>query len=550
MAESVFHPVPGQLTSLLRDIEAVAADDSPLPALGFAAYHDFFVTGNRMRYEKLYFQRRARLNALAAQALLDPAADVTRLADVLWAVCDEHTWALPAHIHYGRAFGPDQTLDLFAAETAHTLAEIVTGLGPRLDPLVSQRVRTEVERRVLVPLADPRPLAWEGFGNNWESVCAGAAGMAALLLEPPSDRLSAMLERCGKAMDRFLAGYGDDGGCPEGVDYWVYGFGYFVYYAEMLREHTGVDLLDDPKVAQIAAFPHRAALGGGAYAPFSDASERPWLPAGLLTLLAERFGTPPPAVIPSFHDDHCYRWAHLARTLAWYQPVSAVSALAASDFLPDLAWVVDRGPDAVFAAKGGHNDEPHNHIDLGAFLLHVRGRTILADLGAGEYTRSYFSETRYDHLHPSARAHSIPVVDGQLQLPGRARLASVVRHEVLPDGVSVDLDLTAAYEVDGLRRLVRRFRWWRTGRLELTDEVTADRPLPLTEVFVSRYAPVVGDGTVTWNETVTLDRTGPVEVDVVEASDHRARLDVAYRVLVPLTAPVGESAHTFAFTVC
>ncbi|MEV6971151.1 heparinase II/III family protein [Hamadaea sp. NPDC051192] len=551
MAESVFPAVPGQLTSLSNDIAAVAADDAPLPVLGFSAYNDFFVTGNRMRYEKRYFRRRARLNALAAQALLDPDADVSRLADVLWAVCDEHTWALPAHIHYGDrdGWGADQTLDLFAAETAHALAEIVTGLGPRLDPLVSQRVRAEVDRRVLTPLADPRPLAWEGFGNNWESVCAGAAGMAAMLLVPPSDRLSSMLARCGKAMDRFLAGYGDDGGCPEGVDYWVYGFGYFVYYAVMLHEQTGVDLLDDPKVAQIAAFPHKAALGGGAYAPFSDASERPWLPAGLLSRLAERFGTPPPAVIPSFHDDHCYRWAHLARTLAWYRPSSAASTVADSDFLPDLAWVVDRGPDAVFAAKGGHNDEPHNHIDLGAFLLHVRGRTVLADLGAGEYTRSYFSDTRYDHLHPSARAHSIPVVDGELQLPGAARLATVVRHEVLPGGVAFDLDLTAAYEVEGLRRLIRRFRWWRTGRLELTDVVTADRPLPITEVFVSRYAPVVTEAAVRWDDTVTLDVDRPVSLDPLEATDHHGRPDAAYRVLVPVTAPVGESAHTFTFTV-
>ncbi|NUR52609.1 MAG: hypothetical protein HOV71_31170 [Hamadaea sp.] len=561
MAESVFPPVPGQLASLLRDIEAATRDESPLPVLGFAAYNDFFLTGNRMRYEKLYFQRRARLNALAAQALLDPAADVTRLADVLWAVCDEYTWALPAHIHYGQGFGPDQTLDLFAAETAHALAEIVTGLGPRLDPLVAHRVRTEVERRVLVPLADPRPLAWEGFGNNWESVCAGAAGMAAMLLLPPSDRRTLILDRCGKAMDRFLAGYGDDGGCPEGVNYWVYGFGYFVYYAVMLHEQTGVDLLDDPKVAQIAGFPPRAALGGGAYAPFSDADEHPWLPAGLLSLLADRFGTQPATVIPSFHDDHCYRWAHLARTFAWYRPSDVVSPPADSDFLPDLAWAVDRGPTAVFAAKGGHNDEPHNHVDLGAFLLHVRGRTVLADLGAGEYTRSYFSETRYDHLHPSARAHSIPVVDGQLQLPGADRRATVLRHEVLPDGVAFDLDLTAAYEVDGLRRLVRRFRWWRTGRLELTDEVVADRPLPLTEVFVSRYAPAVADDAVTWNDAVTLaphpappsdpDRaaSGPVEVDVVEATDHHGRPDTAYRVLVPVTAPAGESAHTFTFIV-
>jgi hypothetical protein len=565
MAESVFPArsggpqPPGQLSSLLRDIEAVAGDDSPLPALSYSAYREFFDTGRRIGYEKIYFRRRARLGALAADALLHPDRNVTRLADLLWAVCDEYTWALPAHIHGDRhGWGPEQTLDLFAAETAHALAEIVTGLGERLDPRVADRVRAEVDRRILTPLADPRPLAWEGFGNNWESVCAGAAGMAALLLADDStaegeQRLAGMLARCRQAMDRFLAGYGDDGGCPEGVDYWVYGFGYFVYYAEALRERTGEDLMTIPKVRQIAAFPHRAALGGGAYAPFSDASERPWLPAGLLTRLADRFGTPPAAIVPSFHDDHCYRWAHLARTLAWYRPaLVAGESLATSDFLPDLAWVVDRGR-FVFAAKGGHNDEPHNHVDLGHFLLHVRGESILADLGAGEYTREYFSDGRYGYLHPSAQGHSLPVLDGCEQLSGRQRAATVLRHEMTPDGVIFDLDLTAAYDVAGLRRLVRRFRWWRAGRLELTDEVTADRPLPLDEVFISRHRPQLPDSALaSWADAVTLstpDGDFTTAVEQLTATGHHGEPDVVYRLRLSGMAPQGESAHRFVFDI-
>jgi len=558
MAESVFPKLSGQLRSLLRDIEAVAADDGPPPALSFSAYQEFFETGRRMGYEKIYFQRRARLNALAADALLHPDQDVARLGDLLWAVCDEYTWALPAHIHYGdrHGWGPQQTLDLFAAETAHALAEIVVGLGDRLDSRITERVRAEVERRVLTPLADPRPLAWEGFGNNWESVCAGAAGMAALLFADDStpegnQRLAGMLDRCGRAMDRFLDGYGDDGGCPEGVDYWVYGFGYFVYYAEALRERTGEDLMAVEKVAEIAAFPHRAAFGDGAFVPFSDASERPWLPAGLLTRLADRFGTPSPAIIPSFHDDHCYRWAHLARTLSWYRPApEAAQTPATSDFLPDLAWVVDRGP-FVFAAKGGHNDEPHNHVDLGHFLLHVRGDNVLTDPGAGEYTREYFSDGRYDYLHPSARGHSLPVVGGCSQLPGRERAATVLRHEVTADGVCFDLDLTAAYEVAGLRRLVRRFRWWRAGRLELTDEITADRPLPLDEIFISRHRPQLTEPAVaTWADSVTLstpDDIDAVTVEREEATDHHTRPDTVYRLRVSASAPQGQSAHRFVF---
>lgn len=534
------------LSSLLQEVAATADDESPLPALGFSAYQEFFETGQRIGYERLYFQRRARLNALAVGALMHPESDVARLADVLWAICDEYTWALPAHIAQG--WPPSQTLDLFAAETASALAEIVTGLGTRLDPLVTSRVRAEIDRRVFTPLADPRLLPWEGYANNWEAVCAGAAGIAALLLED-SGRLESILERCRSAMDRFLSGYGADGGCAEGIDYWVYGFGYFVYFAEALREHTGEDLLAAPKVREIAAFPHRVSLGGGAYPPFSDASERPWLPAGLLSRLSGRFGTPPPTTVQSFHDDHCYRWAHLARTLTWYQPATPAQ-LATSDHLPDLGWVIDRGDDIAFAAKGGHNDEPHNHLDLGSFVLHVRGQSVLTDLGAGVYTRDYFGPGRYTHLHPSARGHSIPLIDGHCQLPGRSRAARVIRHLATEDGAVYDLDLTAAYDVDGLQRLVRRFHWYRTGRLELTDSVTASKPLALGEVLISRHEPVFSDAGVTWAGSVELsmlDSRWAPAVERIETSDHHGRPDTVHRLILSTLAPAGTSAHQLTF---
>ncbi|GAB4052782.1 heparinase II/III family protein [Catellatospora paridis] len=554
MPDSSFPRPTGELTSLLRDIRAAAADDS-MPELGFTAYRDYFDTGNRIRYERHYFRRRARLAARAAQALLAPDTDLGPLADTLWSVCDEYTWALPAHVRHSadQDRGPEQCLDLFAAETAHTLAETVAGLGDRLDRRVADRVRAEVERRVFVPYTDTRALNWEGHGNNWEAVCAGATGMAALALlgDSPADasRLAAMLDRSRRAMDRYLAGFGDDGGCAEGVDYWVYGFGYFVYFAEALREHTGEDLLDSAKVAEIAAFPYRVALGAGAYVPFSDASERPWLPAGLLTRLAERFGTPPAGVVPSLHDDHCYRWGHLSRTLAWFRPGAPDSAVEATSFLPDLAWVVHRGR-VAFAAKGGHNDEPHNHNDLGHFVLHTRGQSVLDDLGAGEYTAGYFGPDRYDRLHPSARGHSVPVIDGQVQLPGADRAAEVLLFHDDGDTIRFDLDLTSAYQVAGLRSLIRRFRWWPDGRLELTDEIDAGRELPVEEVFVSRREPTLTAGAASWGDLVTLSHGCPhAAVEEVVASDHQARPDRVYRLSCITVAPAGRSVHRFVFEV-
>lgn len=541
------------LAPLLTEIRAAAAEDT-MPELTFSAYREYFETGHRARYERLYFRRRARLVARAAEALLDPAADVGPLSDTLWSVCNEPTWALPAHVsRAGDGWKDDRCVDLFAAETAHTLAETVAALQGRLDPLLAGRVRAEVERRVFASFTDPRPMAWEGYGNNWEAVCGGAVGMAALALlgdsKADSVRLAAMLDRSRRAMDRFLAGFGDDGGCAEGVDYWVYGFGYFVYFAEALREHTGEDLMDVPKVREIAAFPHRVALGGGAFVPSSDASERPWLPAGLLTRLAERFGTPPAEVVPSLHDDHCYRWGHLSRTLAWFRPLPPAVLSEPTSFLPDLGWVIDRGPNA-FAAKGGHNDEPHNHNDLGHFVLRTRGETVLDDLGAGEYTADYFGEGRYDSVYTSALGHSVPVIDGQVQPAGRERAARVLRYAAEGDGLGFDLDLSSAYPVAGLRSFVRRFRWRREGQLELTDEFDAERPLAVEELFISRRPPSLSAFAVDWGDLIRLTHECPqASAEEVTAVDHHLRPDRIHRVRCAVTAPAGRSKHRFVFHV-
>lgn len=550
MSVSVFPRPAAQLTSLLKDIAAAASDDGPLPDLPYSWVRRYEHDGDRLTYERRYFRRRSRLVALAAEAMLG-ADDLDALADLLWATCDEYTWAIPAHLHYAEMEGRDAAtcVDLFAAETAHLLAETVAALAGRLDARVVQRVRAELDRRIFEPVLDPRPLRWEGFANNWEAVCGGAVGLAALAVLDDGPRRQAILDRCVAAMHRFLGGYADDGGCVEGVDYWVYGFGYFFYFCTALpADSAGAALLDLPKVRQMAYFPQRVAFDfdSGDFVPFSDASARPFLPAGLMTRLAERYRSRPPAAIPSFHADHCYRWAHVSRTLAWYRPLST-SDLGAKGtageqgaHLEDLGWVIDGG----FAAKGGHNDEPHNHLDLGHFLLRTRGVTVLDDLGAGEYTKDYFGAARYESLHPSARAHSVPEIGGRTQHPGGT--STVVHHASSETGTEFDLDLTGAYDVDGLRRFVRRFRWSRAdGVLEVTDEFDADRPLDVVEAFVSRRRP-----TATGWPTVTLAADdGEPSVEEVTGNDHRGRPDTAYRLKFATVAPQGVSQRRFRFTL-
>ncbi len=552
----------GHMAPLVRTA-ARTARTGTLPPLTFSQYRRFADEGDRLGYEEVYFRRRAHVTALAAEQLVEPGADTAALEDALWSVCDEYTWALPAHETHATAFdrGMDQCLDLFAALTAHLLAETVQGCGDRLDARVAARVRGAVEHRVLTLLADDdRPLLWEDWPHNWAAVCGGAAGLAALALWEPGPRLDRLLARVRAGMRTYLSGFAADGGCAEGVGYWAFGFAHFVYFAEELRERTGEDLLDEPRVRDVAGFPAAVHLGDGLFPAFSDAQERPELPAGLAHRLLERLGVRLPAVprATALPRD----WGDLSRTLWWGapplpDPAGAPDPGEGTRRLADLEWVVDRGAGRAFAAKGGHNAEPHNHNDLGHFVLCAAGEALLTDLGAGEYRKGSFDDaTRYAFLHNSSLGHSVPVVAARPQSPGRRHAARVLRYEPVPDGVDYTLDLTAAYDVPGLTSLRRGFRWRRgPGGLVLTDEVTLGRGLALDEVFISRLPPERGsDGTVVWRGSraearLSLPDGCTAHPEAVATTDHDGHPDTVHRLRLRFELPVGVSVLRFAFTL-
>jgi len=503
--------------------EADRARSTPLEPLSYELFRLFETTGDRAAYERVYFDRRRRLLGLALTSVLDETDEyLSALHALIWALCNEYTWALPAHLQVGveatQAYRvpPDQVVDLFAAHTAHALAEVASLLDDRLDPWLHYRIRTEIERRTFRPVFyDPHHFEWESAPMNWAAVCGGCLGMAALILEDDRERLTGMIDRVVRTMACFLEGFGADGGCPEGIGYWVYGFGYYTYFAEMLRAFTGgqLDLLQGEHMRRIAAFPQAVSLGGDRFVNYSDAPERAVIHPGLGSRLMDRLQQPIPGLAtPDFHADPIYRWGHGTRDLVWTNAASFDRPVAdGAHYLSDITWVIDRctvGDRVVaFSAKGGHNDEPHNHNDLGHFIVHLGGESLLADLGAGVYTRQYFGAGRYEDPHTGSQGHSVPVINGQGQRAGMAHAATVSGYEDRPDGGTFSLDLTRAYAVPNLESFVRAFAWTfdaAQGRvtLKLTDAFRfGTLPATIEECFISPVQPNVEAGIVRWQGT-------------------------------------------------
>ncbi len=103
-----------------------------------------------------------------------------------------------------------------------------------------------------------------------------------------------MIKRLDTAMQSYLNSFGEDGACVEGVGYWAYGFGYFLYYAQLLAEVLQEDTyLKQPKTRKIAAFPYYTMISPGHYVPFSDYSAIE-LPSGLVSYCYEHLGVAVP----------------------------------------------------------------------------------------------------------------------------------------------------------------------------------------------------------------------------------------------------------------
>ncbi len=561
-----------QFLTDMRD-EAARAQSTPLSPLPFSLFHLFETTGERVPFENVYFDRRRRLLGLALTTAIDDTdAYLPALGDLIWELCNEYTWSLPAHLPVGietvktYRVPPEQVVDLFAAHTAHALAEVSNLLGERLEPWLHYRIRAEIERRIFQPVFyTPQHFEWESLAMNWAAVCGGCIGMAALILENDRERLVGMIDRIIRAMESFLEGFGADGGCPEGIDYWVYGFGFYTYFADMLYTFTDgqLDLFRTEHVRRIAAFPHVVSLGDNRFINYSDASEHAAIHPGLGCYLTQRQQQFIPDLHPpDFHGDPIYRWGNPTRDLLWFDATLPDNIVRyASFYLHDLSWVVDRRRVkevmVAFSAKGGHNDEPHNHNDLGHFILHIGGESLLADLGAGVYTRQYFRDQRYDFLHTGSQGHSVPLINGQTQSAGSSHAAAVMQYESRSDGLVFALDLTRAYSVENLDSFVRSFDWSvDVGRgiahLHLTDTFCFTAlPAAVEECFISLILPTVQGDVVCWQGkrgsiTMQFDRKKfEVTVETVETQTHELEAITVYR--LRLCSVNTEVTRTAAF---
>lgn len=500
--------------------------EDTIPETTRPLYLQYFETGNRIEFEKAYFGKREHLTVFGLLCSIQDISEtkyVERLLLVIKSILEESTWVLPAHGSLEHIEGRASSIDLFAGETAGSLGEILYYI--KENPIIKEKFLGEydnmlrtflalVQERILIPFLSKYPYDWWENGHmNWTAVCAGNIGICAYYVRLLGDILedgeyNTIMDRVTEAMICYLDGMTKDGACTEGTGYYKYGMEYFLGFYEILIETGRNELLYRiGDFSKAAMFLQRVYLGNGKSVNFSDCSIESKSKMGILSFLCSLYENVR-AARDFFTDDvlkldldkmeilggdECHRWLGGSRDYLWVEKYGIHLKKEESQSVtafPHIMWYIKKWRDGTaFYIKGGHNDESHNHNDVGSFAYIVEGEEILCELGVGEYTRDYFGPKRYEILCTGSKGHNVPIIDGKYENTGREAGAS----DFKCDDNSVEIAYGNAYGLKG-DCVKRHIDINQDGGFVIRDSFRDINKI--TEVFVSKIKPKITENIV------------------------------------------------------
>ncbi len=500
---------------------------NPCPDLPYSAYRLFVETGDRQKFETPYFERRRVLMAYAIRYIFDRnPEDLAILQDVIWEICGEFAWAVPAHIandvknsdpYCARVY-----IDLFAAETGASIAEIYNILHDEFEPRINERIKYELNDRIINSYINNYHF-FEGGGNNWTGVCCGSIGMTILYMAP--EKFPLFRDRLINPLTRYLSTFGETGICEEGISYWNYGFSNYVYFADMLREHTkgNCDMFKVSGAEKVATFGCRAYIRKDHTISYSDGSHSFRYNIGLNHFLADNYESAYP-LDPSFASKTLSQFFKDAiRTLLWtnadYLNTAEQPLIISEEYDGKVKWYINKKAKYSFTAKGGHNEESHNHNDLGNFIIFTDNGQQLIDFGAAYYNKNYFRiPARYEeNIVACSRGHNVPIINGVIQQHGKQYFAATTTY----GNNTFALDLSKAYPPCGITEYNRMFTL-DDNTVKINEKMNfTDDQNTVNEHFISYVEPIVNGNEVTIGE-VTLICPASGKINVIKDSSVRS----------------------------
>jgi hypothetical protein len=86
---------------MLAALRKAVPEPGAYPHTTYTLYREFERTGLRDSFQSVYFVRRAQLTRAVLEMILGNTTYRDNLHDLLWSICEETTWVLPAHEEQG-----------------------------------------------------------------------------------------------------------------------------------------------------------------------------------------------------------------------------------------------------------------------------------------------------------------------------------------------------------------------------------------------------------------------------------------------------------------
>lgn len=465
-------------------------------------------TGDRTIVGNKQDERRTALSVLViAECIENQGKFIDRIADIIWLILEESSWSAVAHLNIqNKGLGlpdvNDPVVELFAAETAQILAWTYYLLGDKIDavsPLINQRLFQEIQRRILKPYMSCM-YGYLGLDrekvNNWDPWINSNVLTCAMIFEQDDMQRYYIIKKIIASADKFINWYTPDGGCDEGPGYWGRAGRMLFYLLLQFQQITEgkLDIFDEPIIENMGLYIAKTYIADAYYVNFADATAQlvSEVDPGAIYLwgketknqLMQNFGC---FLLHQRGINTDFNLPHMGLSLYQLFALEEISGnpgkepLMLDACLPDIqVYMARSNSDSrkgfYFAAKGGHNDESHNHNDVGNFIVYYDGKPLIIDAGRAVYNAKTFSNERYTLWHTQSSYHNCPEVNGYMQASGAKYAASDIKYSHTDKWVMLSMEIGSAYpEAAGIETWIRSLYFVRNESLMVEDKFRLGR---------------------------------------------------------------------------
>ena len=490
-------------------------------------YLEYERSGNRNIMEKPMNENCTALtNLLLAELAEGKGRYIDQILNGTWHLTEMSTWSLSAHLPVfqssKRSLPQERThvVDLMAGDVGSLLSWIhyfFRDTFNSINPEISLRLKQHIQKRIIQPYLDRNDMWWQGFElkenqvvNNWNPWCNFNVLTCLLLVEDNPDTQLNGIYKTMTSVDRFIDYIKKDGACEEGPSYWGHAAGKLYDYLKILAMATQnkISIFDRPLIRDMGEYISQSYIGGDKWVVnFADASAK----GGGDPFLIYRYGQdvhstemmqfaryltdrsasdgifrPSRDIFRAFEDLRCFPQLQQAapglpgNAYKWY---------------PETQFLYLKKGGFFFAAKGGFNNESHNHNDVGSFILYEDQQPLFIDAGVGTYNKKTFSDQRYSIWTMQGAYHNLPLINGIDQAFGKEYKATDVVFR--PEQNKFQLNIGNAYpKTANIEHWNRSYTLEDSG-LNITDEFKINNPSQANIIhFLVSKEPKIADGVI------------------------------------------------------